>query len=1663
MEEETEIFRINTRLTAALGTPDIEAFANENLDALTRTAPRRSPAASDRTSGGLYVPAKVYDLSPDEVEAEEERYLRRLQNDSVRRVDEERFPRRQFDAPNLIDLNPQSLDGVLAVTVSVQEHEDQLRQTTRLLEDRFEERERLAERHYRERVQNILDERDEAERRYMALQESTRGHGKAHDDTVELLRLASIGRPSVGSRSVAKLTEQQLALGMSDEKLNANDLKAHAATQKLVEKALQVTIKLGTSPMQIMESLHAVMVPLSALTSGKLFQEAVSLAFPFKLQTGDGANRQELRASIEDVVEKIPLSAVEKAVIAEMKPKDRELAAVQTKVHKMVKADTACTSMDVMVKNAVLVALEKPLEKKVASATSLVELIAMLLRLQNFNWDAQATQAVRQLTRVEPLPVDIHTSFDELQQAFIEDVEGRVRTIDKVRINTLGTAILCATLGLPTSMDVETNTMLSRLHRVTLKAVHDEVPDIETMKASIKRELKEFELVSGQAGNFVKAAMSTPAVQQAYAVTQPATTGRPATNNPLRTAALHNPAYKERLIAQGSPTAARQPQSAERRPYANQQPPQSQEGRGRATQQGVGGQNREARMRSGDARGTSRDAPRARPDGGVRDRTCHAGPECWWLNENGECRFEHTPAEVAAAKRAWEARNAGPRTSTPRRPSTTSPGRERVPEVAATPPRRWQALMARQVSAPSFVGMAHAWKRQLIIVRGPLEPRDEDEEDRTAAVVGLPLTEVLKTVCTEGEQQFPYSQQLLDADIAAGLLAEQVVPRNASPVVWSSVTSQLAFFKHRPVCTVNELIERAIALKEMENTTKLLPHGRSSVKASPVVSARVSKDLNPWARPYRPERAAPAAAVKSALRAPKPVVEENEEDDVTWKAKRQRLLQQDREQTAEQKRAFKAAHKGNTLRGIVDMMDTVEEFEKEAEQRRYVKLPSYVSRARMQILSATSVEGRWQILVDTCAELTLFGAGVPHLETGPSDVSLLGVGGTVVNADHKGSFVVVRDTDHAVIEIVHGHMVSTLPRLTVILGWDPLLEEHPRANLVLRKNNEMLWMEPPLAERRIGWNLGRIHSKLVQITDKYRIFESIEAAKAAMKEASVNIVAETSIGVIDSDRHHSPRVTTSTVDQLPALPDAPGRAYPAWIVDKPMSEPEESKCKCPPPTSVEEIVAGSATSWSRNRRVINVRVNQLKKKEATQAAKLVRDAKVKRSVGVRVGRETFEKEDGFVAPAEAVNKKAKQVVESAGTTPVVQLGERAATETVSATADDDNKVRDLLIQLIETKQAQSFIASNQLSGHPCDSVDAMFKLVAHCHDAVFGVKRGRGVDGTAPGAPQQQEVSASVRVDVPASDMTPERMVGWLWIINTGQYTPGELRRLMQCSRHFRAHILGDHPTPSRDPWRHCTAYGPRQPHRFYGQGGVLFEIPKRNAVNSRELVQELVCDSIYGWNEKGDVQYGPATQRHILGTFKTMDSELEFSFNDKGVMSVERVKRHLEKPLEVEKEAAVTVTTVTVNNPPAELMENYCSGGSGPAELVEGYCSNGDGNMTVDDEEWADLMSLYLPPGALCMPTIRATCEAPKCAPPACTALACGLLKEAGNVPELVDTSSDEDTDDDEERQVHSMAPWYPRVYARVLMVIKVEVPDVCPTDEILCSATFHRQRDAG
>jgi hypothetical protein len=136
-------------------------------------------------------------------------------------------------------------------------------------------------------------------------------------------------------------------------------------------------------------------------------------------------------------------------------------------------------------------------------------------------------------------------------------------------------------------------------------------------------------------------------------------------------------------------------------------------------------------------------------------------------------------------------------------------------------------------------------------------------------------------------------------------------------------------------------------------------------------------------------------------------------------------------------------------------------------------------------------------------------------------------------------------------------------------------------------------------------NLGRNGSNLVEFTDRYQIFESLEAAKAAAAAASVNIVADTFIGVIDSEKHHTPRVTTTEVDQLPALPTAPGYAYAAWILDQPVVEStcEAPTAECPLPAVV------NAASWSSNERVRKVTADRRAAEMIARAAEEKHEAK----------------------------------------------------------------------------------------------------------------------------------------------------------------------------------------------------------------------------------------------------------------------------------------------------------------------------------------------------------------------------------------------------------------------------------------------------------------------
>jgi hypothetical protein len=166
-----------------------------------------------------------------------------------------------------------------------------------------------------------------------------------------------------------------------------------------------------------------------------------------------------------------------------------------------------------------------------------------------------------------------------------------------------------------------------------------------------------------------------------------------------------------------------------------------------------------------------------------------------------------------------------------------------------------------------------------------------------------------------------------------------------------------------------------------------------------------------------------------------------------------------------------------------------------------------------------------------------------------------------------------------------------------------------------------------------------MHSKLVEITDAYDIYPSLEAAKAAAEAASVNMVADTFTGVIDSERHHIPRVTTTTVDQLPALPTAPGHAYAAWILDKPVMESTRAApiAECPPPAVVCSVVQTNAASWSSNERVRALAAERRAVELKAAAASQKREANRKMpGQSVRISREVEPEQSVPIAQSAAV-------------------------------------------------------------------------------------------------------------------------------------------------------------------------------------------------------------------------------------------------------------------------------------------------------------------------------------------------------------------------------------------------------------------------------------------
>ena len=229
--------------------------------------------------------------------------------------------------------------------------------------------------------------------------------------------------------------------------------------------------------------------------------------------------------------------------------------------------------------------------------------------------------------------------------------------------------------------------------------------------------------------------------------------------------------------------------------------------------------------------------------------------------------------------------------------------------------------------------------------------------------------------------------------------------------------------------------------------------------------------------------------------------------DAKWAAQRAWLLEQAANQSPAEQQAFSKKYKGNALVDIVGWMDEITEFKIDGAARRVVQLPPYVEEKRSLILATMSVPTRWQILIDTCAEVVLIGTKVPHLKIGPSNVVVKGVGNELTAASYEAAFYVIREEDGAILECVKAHVITTIPENSIVWGWYALLADNKTANLTLSEKKELLWIaNNPDLHYRQAFTLGQMDKKLVEITDLVTVMPGYPPSKTVAKEAHMEIL-----------------------------------------------------------------------------------------------------------------------------------------------------------------------------------------------------------------------------------------------------------------------------------------------------------------------------------------------------------------------------------------------------------------------------------------------------------------------------------------------------------------------------------------------------------------------------
>jgi hypothetical protein len=277
-------------------------------------------------------------------------------------------------------------------------------------------------------------------------------------------------------------------------------------------------------------------------------------------------NRSALEAGVTTVLAEVVLTSQDLEALEDdgnavgATPRDNELRQDQLRGSKVLDLDRRLKKLSTICINQIRACMDPEFAKKFVSCSSFIALVAQLFGKKGDGWAIHAKEATAALSKPSPLGVNVHTTLVDVANELLQNIQGRLIRLGKLKLRVESIAILNALGDLPTAR--AGNTMIEELMVVgeTVAASESE-NHVADMAAALKAVVNKYGSLAKAPENFVPQQAGPPGSAIGYLVT-----GSPAASTAAspKKKPFEPPGVKARKVQEGSPYANAPPQHEQR-------------------------------------------------------------------------------------------------------------------------------------------------------------------------------------------------------------------------------------------------------------------------------------------------------------------------------------------------------------------------------------------------------------------------------------------------------------------------------------------------------------------------------------------------------------------------------------------------------------------------------------------------------------------------------------------------------------------------------------------------------------------------------------------------------------------------------------------------------------------------------------------------------------------------------------------------------------------------------------------------------------------------------------------------------------------------------------------------------------------------------------------